>query len=109
MKKLAILGSALLIFSSWLALFCLLWKEPFLLMLILLGLTLIYFLFYRRSDDMMWFVAAAILGPIGEAIVSASGLWTYHGATIFGVPFWLPLAWGLTTIVFRKILSLLNQ
>ena len=56
----------------------------------------------------MWFVAVAILGPIGEAAVSASGLWTYHGITIFGVPYWLPLAWGLTAIILRIRVELLN-
>lgn len=109
MNKVAALFSTALIFSLWLVLFCLLWKQPVLLTSILIVLAAVYFLFYRRGDDLMWFVGAAILGPIGEAVVSASGLWTYHGQTIFGVPYWLPLAWGLTTVVFRKILALLNR
>jgi hypothetical protein len=64
----------------------------------------LYFLFFKEQNGLYYFLAAAVFGPIGEAIVSANGLWTYHGQTVFGIPYWLPLAWGITAVALHKFL-----
>jgi hypothetical protein len=69
----------------------------------------LYFLFFKEKNWLYYFLAAAIFGPIGEAIVSASGLWTYHGQTVFGIPYWLPLAWGITAVALHKYLVNISE
>ena len=87
-----------------LLLISILWPEPLYLTIILLIITCLYFLFFKEQNGLYYFLAAAVFGPIGEAIVSANGLWTYHGQTVFGIPYWLPLAWGITAVALHKFL-----
>jgi hypothetical protein len=70
----------------------------------MIAISIVYFLFLKEKQGLIFFITAAIFGPIGEAVVSANGLWTYHGQTIFGVPYWLPLAWGITAVSLHKLL-----
>ncbi|TSC63744.1 MAG: hypothetical protein G01um101493_347 [Microgenomates group bacterium Gr01-1014_93] len=91
-------------FIFWLLLISVLWLKPLYLTIVLLTITCLYFVLLKERKGIYYFLAAAIFGPIGEAIVSANGLWTYHGETIFGIPYWLPLAWGITAVALHKYL-----
>lgn len=91
-------------FVLWLILISSLWSNPIYLTIILLIITVLYFLFLKEKKGQYYFLIAAIFGPIGEVIVSASGLWTYHGETMLGIPYWLPLAWGITAVSLHKYL-----
>ncbi len=55
------------------------------------------------------YVIAAIFGPIGEAVVISSGLRTYHGETVVGVPYWLPFAWGITAVAVYKLITAVTK
>ena len=92
-------------FAAWLVLVGGLWREPALLTLILAVIALIYFAFLRERNGLLFFAVAAFFGPIGEGTVSATGLWTYYGATVLGIPYWLPLAWGITAVAIHKYLE----
>lgn len=97
-------------FIFWVVVISVSWREPLLLTSILILIALIYLLFCRRNGDLLIFIVASIAGPVGEVIVSLSGLWTYHGARVFGVPYWLPLAWGITAVsIWRFINTLLVE
>ena len=88
----------------WLFLISVLWSKSIFLTIVLLIISCLYFLLFKEDKDLYYFLAAAVFGPIGEAVVSANGLWTYHGETIFGIPYWLPLAWGITAVSLHKYL-----
>jgi hypothetical protein len=88
-----------------LGLISLLWREPQILVPILVVIAVIYFAFLREKNGLLFFAVAAFFGPIGEATVSATGLWTYYGPTILGIPYWLPLAWGITAVAIHKYLE----
>ena len=92
------------LFFVWVIVISLLWRYPIALTASLLLLVIIYFIKYPNRDDLRWFIVAATLGPVGEAVVISSGLWEYHGLTMIGIPIWLPLAWGITAILFKRIL-----
>lgn len=96
-------------FTFWLILISTLWKNPILLTIILLIISCLYFILFKAEKGVYFFFAAAIFGPIGETIVSANGLWTYHGVTIFGIPYWLPLAWGITAAALHKYLIVISK
>jgi len=109
MGKLKVHLYFIVLFGVWLATMSLLWKYPVLLTVLLLAITFVYFAFLKKGKEHYYFIVAAIAGPIGEAIVSRSGLWTYYGSTVFGVPVWLPLAWGITFVVIKRYIdSLVN-
>jgi hypothetical protein len=102
--------SFLLLFFLWTALISFLWREPLLLTAILSFISLLGLSLSNRRDNFLWFLVAAVFGPIGEAIVSSSGLWTYYGdALVFGVPCWLPLAWGITAVFLRKYIAFFTE
>ncbi len=91
-------------FIFWLLLISILWSKPLYLTITLLIISCLYFLLFKERKGIYYFLAAAIFGPIGEVFVSANGLWTYHGETILGIPYWLPLAWGITAVALHKYL-----
>ena len=105
MKKAKPLIIFIIFFLAWLFLISLLWKYPYLLLLILSVSSISYFLITKSLKEFNVYVIAAIAGPFGESVVSASGLWTYHGALIFGIPYWLPFAWGITAVAVYKLIS----
>ena len=92
-------------FGSWLLLVTTMWRYPLVLsgaMLVVVGA---YFAFLREPGGAFFFVVAAVFGPVGEGTVSATGLWTYYGATVLGIPYWLPLAWGITAVAIHKYIE----
>jgi len=101
--------SFITLFVIWLTTISFLWKYPFLLTLLLLTTSILYFVYFKKDKEHYYFVVAAIAGPIGEAVVSNSGLWTYAGDTILGIPYWLPLAWGITAVVIKRYLDSLSS
>jgi len=44
-----------------------------------------------------------LLGLIVDIILVPTGVWRYGNPTIFKVPIWIPLSYGLFFIVFIKI------
>jgi hypothetical protein len=103
-KKIKRLFLFTVIFFLWSTLVCLLWKQHVLLTFIMILLCVIYILFFKSKDDLIYFAVAAIFGPIGEILGTKSGLWTYNCLTIFGIPYWLPLAWGITAIMVKRLI-----
>src|SRR3990167_4068207 len=98
MKKIKPLSIFLLFFVSWLIFISNLWPYPILLFTTLAALSLSYFILTKNKNDALIYIIAGITGPLGEIVVSKSGLWTYHGATLLGIPYSLPFAWGITAI-----------
>ncbi|MGD0663817.1 MAG: hypothetical protein ABSD38_37760 [Syntrophorhabdales bacterium] len=47
-------------------------------------------------------VVAAVLGPMGEAVVVHYGAWTCAIPSL-RVPIWLPLPWGISRVLLKKI------
>ena len=59
--------------------------------------------FWHKKHDIFFFVIGAIIGPIGEIVCIYFGVWQYANPTFLGIPIWLPLAWGLATMVIKRI------
>jgi len=57
---------------------------------------------WHQKDDIYFFLVAAILGPVSEIIMIHFGVWQYTNPTAFGIPLWLPLAWGLSAIIIKR-------
>ncbi|MFA5105586.1 MAG: hypothetical protein WC506_01365 [Candidatus Micrarchaeia archaeon] len=82
----------------------LLWREPYLLALVLAGLSaLAIFIGSERARDLALYTWVAILGAGSEAICISFGIWTYSAPGIVaGIPFWLPLVWGMGAVFIKR-------
>jgi hypothetical protein len=59
--------------------------------------------FWHKKHDVLFFVTGAIVGPVGEIVCIYFGVWQYANPTFLGIPVWLPLAWGLATMLIKRI------
>lgn len=59
-----------------------------------------------NKEEIMYFIVAFIIGGVGDIIISRIGAWKFNNPNFFGIPTWLPLSWGLTAVLFKKIVTL---
>jgi hypothetical protein len=59
--------------------------------------------FWYKRHDVYFFAAGAIVGPFIEIICIYFGVWQYANPTFLGIPLWLPFAWGLFTMLVKRI------
>ena len=89
-------------------LIALLYQNNLLLTIILLLSFLLTLKFWRREDILLFFVGA-IIGSVSEIIGTNSGVWRYTNPTFLGIPCWLPLVWGLSVVLIKRIMETLNE
>ena len=69
-------------------------------------LTLAWFIamgVWHKKEDVLVFVVAAVIGPLGEIVAVYFGAWTYANPTFWGIPIWLPLLWGLAGVFIKRV------
>lgn len=74
---------------------------------LLAGLTLLLLLRLWLAPvrgDWLYAVAAAVLGPLGEIVISASGAFDYAHPDLAGIPMWLPALWANGGLMIRRVL-----
>jgi len=59
-------------------------------------------LVYKDINDLYLFIVAGILGAIAEIIAVQFGAWNYANPSSIGVPYWLPLLWGMAAIFLKR-------
>jgi hypothetical protein len=65
--------------------------------------------FWHKKHDILFFVTGAVVGPIAEIVCIYFGVWQYANPTFLGIPVWLPLAWGLVTVLIKRIAETLSK
>jgi len=90
------------------------WEKPLLLTLILLIIStiVIYISTHYRSknsEDILLFILVGITGALAESVAIYFGTWKYGLPQFIGVPYWLPLAWGLTAIIIKYVYLEVNS
>ena len=55
--------------------------------------------------DWAYALAAAVLGPAGEAIISGVGAFDYADPDFAGIPVWLPALWANAGLLIRRLLG----
>lgn len=78
------------------------WGNNLLLSLIFLALCAVRLKLYHSGSDLFFFFSGMIFGPLSETILVQFGVWSYANPTFLGVPVWLPLAWGLATLMVKR-------
>lgn len=95
----------ILLFWSGMLTISLLYNSNIFLTLFLIVYWMIGIKFWHKTQDIYIFITGAVIGPIGEIICVHFGAWQYANPTLFGIPVWLPLAWGLTTMVIKRVVE----
>jgi Protein of unknown function (DUF2878) len=74
------------------------------LALALLGLAAARLAFDGAPGDWLYVVLAAVLGPAGEAVMSALGGFDYLDPDVAGIPLWLPGLWANGGFLIRRLI-----
>jgi hypothetical protein len=88
-------------YAACIALASMLWRDPGLLFVAFVGLSIAMLWRWHTFHDVIFFIVPCILGPIGEAIAIYNGAWHYSKPFQL-VPIWLPLAWGCAALYMKK-------
>jgi hypothetical protein len=82
---------------------CCFWQSPLFLTAILLFLSCIVLIGKRNQQDFVIFLTCGALGALAEIFVVAFGAWSYSLPQFLGIPYWLPLAWGISSLFIRHV------
>jgi hypothetical protein len=92
----------LLVYGLCIALTSFLWAHPALLTGCYVLVSVLTLLKWHTRADVVAYAAAAVLGPLGEAVAVHYGAWTYTKPSLL-IPLWLPLLWGVAGLFLRRI------
>ena len=100
-QKIVELVLLLLLYGLCVALASTLWPHPLTLTACCVLVSILALLKRHSKADLISYVVAAVLGPLGEAVVVHYGAWTY-AKPILLIPVWLPLLWGIVGFFLRR-------
>ena len=80
-----------------------LWQNNIGTFTILTILWILAMFLWHKKIDIITFIVGAIIGPIVEVSCIAMGVWSYANPSFIGIPLWLPILWGLATVLTRRI------
>lgn len=63
----------------------------------------------REKHYYLIFLVTSVGGPIGEMIAIYMGVWEYTLPHFNGIPYWLPVVWGMAGVSAVKIGEKLKQ
>jgi len=102
-------ASSLVLYPVGIVCLSLLYGQTLLLAAVLLALTGVALSIDRRPGDVWIVLGGAVLGPLAEGIAVACGAWTYAVPDALGLPIWLPVAWGLATLLIKRITEIFGS
>jgi hypothetical protein len=71
----------------------------------LAALALLRVVFGGVRGDWAYALAAAVLGPAAEAVISALGAFDYVDPDFLGIPIWLPPLWANGGLLIRRLIA----
>ncbi len=75
----------------------------------LLGIYTIFRLgFFHAKWDWLFFVLGALLGPTFELLLSNFDLLRYPDPDFWGIPYWLPVQWGIIAMSGRRFADVID-
>lgn len=93
----------IILFCTAIIIISLLWSNNLLLTTVLVASLLVGMKVWYKKYDIHFFIIGAIVGPLAEIVCIYFGTWTYANPSILGIPIWLPIVWGLATIIIKRI------
>jgi len=101
-QKIIELVLLLLLYALCIALASALWAQPATLAICYVLVSILALSKWHAKADVVAYVVAAVLGPMGEAVVVHYGAWTYARPVLL-IHLWLPLLWGDCRVLFAKV------
>ncbi len=80
-----------------------LWEKPFALTVILFFIGIVILIARWNKKDLILYLSIGIAGALAESFAIVFGAWSYGLPQIIGVPYWLPLLWGIAAIFIKEI------
>jgi hypothetical protein len=77
-------------------------NNPLILVLLTIAL-LIAIKFWHKKQDLYFFAVGAVIGSLTEIVCIYFGAWQYTNPSFFGIPAWLPFAWGLGSVLIKRV------
>ena len=77
------------------------WRDIMLLTASLLILSVVALWHFHKRNDVVVYAIGALVGASAEGVCIYFGAWTYANPT-FLIPLWLPILWGLASLVIRR-------
>ncbi|MBI2131026.1 DUF2878 family protein [Candidatus Woesearchaeota archaeon] len=99
----------IILFSLGIASISLFYENNLLLTLLLALMFFAGMKFWHKKQDFFYFISGAVIGPIAEVICIYFGVWQYVNPSFLGIPVWLPLIWGLGTILIKRIAETIQK
>ncbi|VVB99749.1 Uncharacterised protein [uncultured archaeon] len=78
------------------------WPEPGLAFSFMLLGAIVAIAIGNPLEDAALFVLTAIFGCLAEIVCITSGAWAYAIPQAFGMPYWLPFAWGTAALFITR-------
>ena len=86
-----------------------LWKNNLYVFIILSLVFLIMISLHHTKMDLIIYFIIGILGTIADIVCSFFGAWIFMNPTLLGIPFWVPIGYGLTmVIIVRMSIAIIN-
>lgn len=101
-KSLIEIAALILVYGFCIALASALWKNPVILTSSYVFISFVVLIKWHTKADVIAFITAAVLGPLGESFAIRYGAWAYS-KSIFIIPMWLPLLWGIAGTFLRRL------
>ncbi len=76
---------------------------PYLMVFILSIYVLFRLGFFHAKWDWLFFLMGALIFPTFEMMLISMGLYHFSDADFLGIPYWLPLEWGVVSLATRRI------
>ncbi len=84
------------------------WSDPMLLAGLYLAVSVVVLVVWKDTPTRVMYLAAFVLGPAAEYAGVRAGAWSYS-ASHWSLPMWLPFAWGLTAVIFFRVVRTLGR
>jgi len=93
----------LLIFTIAVSMISLFYMNDILLTVLLSLLFIGVFRLLYVKKNLYQFALGAFFGSLAEVICIHFGAWTYTNPTLFGIPLWLPVGWGIAVVTIIRM------
>lgn len=79
------------------------WESNIVLTALLLTMSAVVLIWLSSKEEKILYFICFVLAPVFDLILVPGGAWTYGNPFIFGIPLWLPVGYGLSTVMIVKI------
>ena len=56
-----------------------------------------------KNIERLYFILSVIFFGLAELTLVRAGIWTYSNPQLIGIPYWMPLMWGLCTAILKQV------